>query len=481
MAELAQANPTRRRKWLGALMVLLVGLGGIGALTWYKLFRVVAVHYDSPLEHFKYGSVGVEAPAGIPYWIWMVLPRIFPDKLDKLGGGYLALGASWEEGQELPIGFSKVTVGFPRVGVNCAGCHTTSVRAAAGEKPTFYFGGPANRFRPQDYLRFLFDCARDPRFNSDTILREIGRLYQLSWLDRLLYRYLIVPQTKRALLQTEQRDYYWMAGRPDWGPGRTDLNAIKLMVLRLPDDGTIGSTDVMPIWNQRQRQGLLHHWDGLNTTLTESVRTAALAAGASLKSIDLDSLSRLEQWMLDLCPPPYPFSIDSSLSSTGEKIYDRDCASCHTFGRARTGTAIPLAELGTDPNRNLHWSQAAADAFNRFASGKPWAFHNFRRSEGYVATALDGLWLRAPYLHNGSVPTLKDLLEPPENRPRVFFRGYDVYDPVKVGFVSNGPQAETEGFRYDTGLKGNGKEGHLYGTALSVSEKRALLEYLKTL
>ncbi len=93
----------------------------------------------------------------------------------------------------------------------------------------------------------------------------------------------------------------------------------------------------------------------------------------------------------------------------------------------------------------------------------------------------DGLWLRAPYLHNGSVPTLTDLLEPPAQRPTRFWRGYDVYDPVKVGFVSTGREAERAGTPYDTSRPGNSNAGHVYGTTLPPESKRALLEYLKTL
>jgi hypothetical protein len=98
-----------------------------------------------------------------------------------------------------------------------------------------------------------------------------------------------------------------------------------------------------------------------------------------------------------------------------------------------------------------------------------------------VAVSLDGLWLRAPYLHNGSVPSLADLLEPTEQRPKQFWRGSDVIDPVKVGFVSQGTEAARAGTRYDTSLPGNGNAGHAYGTALAPELKRALLEYLKTL
>jgi hypothetical protein len=102
-------------------------------------------------------------------------------------------------------------------------------------------------------------------------------------------------------------------------------------------------------------------------------------------------------------------------------------------------------------------------------------------AQGYVAKPLIGVWLLGPYLHNGSVPTLSDLLSPPERRPPVFYRGYDVIDFDKVGFVSTGPKAIAKGFEFRTSDRGNGNGGHLYGTDLSDTDKRALIEYLKTL
>ena len=100
---------------------------------------------------------------------------------------------------------------------------------------------------------------------------------------------------------------------------------------------------------------------------------------------------------------------------------------------------------------------------------------------GYQSPPLDGIWLRAPYLHHGAVPTLWDLHEPEERRPTVFYRGYDVFDPVKVGFQSDTPEARRRGFRLDTRERGNGNGGHLYGTQLSPDEKWQLVEHMKTL
>src|SRR5690349_4093690 len=77
---------------------------------------------------FKYLSLGTEEN-GVPYWIFYVLPMIFSDKLPGLGG-YSAFGLPWEPGVELPIGMTKRTIGYPRVGINCALCHTTRYRTS---------------------------------------------------------------------------------------------------------------------------------------------------------------------------------------------------------------------------------------------------------------------------------------------------------------------------------------------------------------
>ena len=79
------------------------------------------------------------------------------------------------------------------------------------------------------------------------------------------------------------------------------------------------------------------------------------------------------------------------------------------------------------------------------------------------------------------MPSLTDLLTPPEGRPKRFWRGYDVLDPVRVGFISEGSEASRVGTPYDTSLPGNSNAGHPYGTTLPVEGKRALIEYLKRL
>jgi mono/diheme cytochrome c family protein len=458
------------------LAITLVVAAALGFLTWFKLFRRVPTVYADPVEHFKYGSIGVEAPAGIPYWIWVVLPRIFADQLPG-PGGYVALGATWEMGKELPVGFTKEVIGFERVGVNCAGCHSASVREDRNAAPRIYLAAASSRFQPQGYVRFLFACAHDLRFNAETIMKAILDIYDMPAIDRVLYRYVIIPATKSRLLRAEREKYYWMRERPDWGPGRTDMNPFQRQVLGLPDDHTIGSTDIMPVWHERAREGMYRHSDGLNPTLVESVRSAALAAGATKSSIDIPALNRVQEWLMDAPPPKYPFPIDEALAAQGRPIYMRWCGDCHAPGGYRTGKVVPLAEVGTDTHRNKHWTQNSADTFNRWADGYDWGFHKFRSSDGYLAPLLDGVWLRAPYLHNGSVPNLRELLELPSRRSASYLRGCDVYDRVNVGFVCEGQP----GFRYDTTVPGNGNGGHEYGVTLGAGEKQALIEFLKTI
>ena len=116
----------------------------------------------------------------------------------------------------------------------------------------------------------------------------------------------------------------------------------------------------------------------------------------------------------------------------------------------------------------------------------------------YKGRSLDGIWATAPYLHNGSVPTLYDLLLPKktdkdpkdgEYRPDSFIVGSRQFDPVKVGFRSAG----YDGFKFNTVRTGDLNNGHEYGAgrtpqldgtvkpALTAEERWDLIEFLKTL
>src|SRR5262245_14848032 len=480
--------PFRKFSSMSAIAAVLVAM--LGSLVWYNSFRERPQRLadESIEEYFKYGSIGAENQSGMPYWIWLVLPRMFPDHLPG-PGGYASFGLPWAQGRGVPIGFTKKTIGFDRVAFNCAFCHTAVVRRSADDPvPIIYPGGPSHTFNALAYERFLFKAASDPRFTTKNIMNAIAEVTQLSILDKALYRFVLIPFTRKALLKQKEA-FAWTDGRPDWGPGRIDpFNPVKVAILQKvnPKVGvgdTIGNADMVAIWNLRARGGMAYHWDGLNTDVTEVVLSSAIGDGATPKSIPLGNLHRLQNWLMNLKPAPFPFldKVDASLATRGTVIFKQHCASCHAFGGEKTGKVLPASEAGTDPHRAQMWTPDAAQAYHDYSKPYPWAFTQFRSTGGYVNLPLDAVWIRAPYLHNGSVPSLVDLLSPPAERPKVFFRGYDVYDPEKVGFVSSGLEAERYGFRYDTSRPGNGNGGHLWGTDLGAQDKKALIEYLKTL
>jgi hypothetical protein len=121
-------------------------------------------------------------------------------------------------------------------------------------------------------------------------------------------------------------------------------------------------------------------------------------------------------------------------------------------------------------------SPANAQAENEVDKGRP---NEFRGISAYRARPLNGIWATAPYLHNGSVPNLYDLLLPPTHRPKFFYVGSWEFDPVHVGVETGSPFAGS--FTFDTRLPGNSNSGHEYGTSLSEPERMALIEFLKTL
>ena len=222
------------------------------------------------------------------------------------------------------------------------------------------------------------------------------------------------------------------------------------------------------------------HWDGNNNAIKERNYAAAMAIGATAKSVVPHNFTRVTDFLLDLPSAKYPYEIDQDKAKPGEAIYTRDCAACHSFGGDKVGQVTPIENVGTDPHRLFSFTEHTVEKFHQFKK-EPFVFNAYRKTYGYSNMPVDGIWARAPYLHNGSVPTLWDLLQPVAARPKFFYTGYNVYDSVKLGFISSGAEAEKTGFKLDTNLAGNSNRGHLYGTDLSETEKWQLIEYLKTM
>ncbi len=488
---IARTNEWPARIVGAAVIALLVAAGYLAC----RLNIDRPVTYASDEDHFKYGSTGGERASGIPYWVWRVLPELFPEHLP--GPGYASLGFVFEGDNDLPVGVSKRDVqGVDRVFLNCAVCHVGTVRETPDSEPVIYTGMPANTFDLGKFQQFVFDCVTDEKFTPQRILLEIERIGgDMDWVSELAMRYFGIGYMRERLLMIMDR-FTFVKKQAEWGPGRVDtFSPAKVLlgfdIMKLPERERFGVVDFPSIWLQRPRQGMKLHWDGNNTSVEERNRSASFGTGAFPPTLDRVGMKRIEDWLLDKQPPEYPFPINEALAAKGKPLYQQYCSDCHgqdgrNFEGSQVGEVVPIDKIATDRNRLDSYTHQLAMVQNSiYAGGEPGErFSHFRKTYGYVNMPLDGVWLRGPYLHNGSVPTLRDLLEPSANRPRVFYRGYDVYDQKRVGFVSNVSEEKGKQYsRFDTAVRGNGNKGHegpAYGTALSPAEKDAIVEYLKT-
>jgi mono/diheme cytochrome c family protein len=213
---------------------------------------------------------------------------------------------------------------------------------------------------------------------------------------------------------------------------------------------------------------------------------------AEARSIDGD-FTNVRAYIASLEPPEYPFAIDTVLADEGETVFEAHCAACHgAYGESPSypNLVVDLETVGTDPAYALKAyddSDRFMDWFNRSWYGE---IAEARPAPGYIAPPLDGVWATAPYLHNGSVPTIEALLES-RRRPTFWTRSFEStdYDPDALGWhykaLDHGKK-DTDDLElrrriYDTTLRGYSNTGHTFGDALSEPERQALIEYLKTL
>jgi hypothetical protein len=487
-ADQYQYSFRRRIVWVVVLIPILI----LGYLLWY-FKRDQPVEHADMVAHFKYGSIGSEPGGSLfssvggvlpPYWVFRTLPAVCPEKLP---GGYTSLGLIYEPGQDLPIGVSRrKRLGLEQVGLNCSVCHTGTVRQTPAGEAKIVVGMPAHQLDLEGLFQFVLDCSLDERLTADSVIATADAMGgRMGWMEKLLYRATVIGRVKAATVVLRNRIGTLLDGSvPRWGPGRVDtFNPYKSLQFnwrldQLQHNELIGAADFPSLWNQEPREGMHLHWDGNNTSVDERNLSASLGAGVTPVTVDHQSLKRIHDYIWTLPPPTYPFNIDQASAARGKPIYERECAECHSFGAKKTGQVEDIASIGTDRYRLDSYTYLFATSQASLYPASDYRFKHFQKTNGYANQPLDGVWARAPYLHNGSVPALRDLLEEPERRPKQFIRGYDVYDQERVGFVSG---VKNPGFLYDTTVPGNGNAGHLFGTKLADDQKRDLVEYLKTL
>jgi hypothetical protein len=463
-------------------VLFLVAGAAVGYGSWYYFIRAVPdTEYGDDAEHYKYAAVGLSGASRIPYYMFDVLPDMFPELLPDPKKGWASFGLIYEKGHDVPVGMSVREIGYKALEPNCALCHTASVRTTAAGEPVVIPGAPAHELDLEGFQWFLYNAATSPKFTTQAVMNAIEKKHPLGPIDRFVYGNIIVPAAQTAFAE-QRKSYLWQTahGRPWQGRGRTDtFNTTKLAVLKMPDDGSIGTTDLPQTWNQGRRRDMWLHWDGNNNSIEQRNFAAAMAIGATPFSVRPSSFKRVTDFLWKLEPAKFPAPIDAAKATHGAEVFTQQCASCHSWKSKMLGEVNEKVDVGTDKHRLHSFTQGLVDSFHQIAES-PFRFTAYRKTQAYSNIPLDGIWARGPYLHHGAVPSLWDLLQTPDKRPKVFYRGYNVLDPVKVGFVSEGPDAAKNGFLYDTTLAGNSNEGHVYGTQLSDADKWALIEFLKT-
>jgi mono/diheme cytochrome c family protein len=338
-----------------------------------------------------------------------------------------------------------------------------------------------------------------------------------QWLDevRVVIRLLLA----RADFLLKLKDIQAGAGAegkiPPAGPGRIDAfgGARNLIFSRQFARPVAAPVSYPHLWGFPDVVWL--HWDANTTSVMERNIGQSLGLGAIFNPDSFEStvlprnLHALEVLAAKIAPPKWPEDsfgkIDQDRATAGAAVFEKKCASCH----ANRGSPDPdekellaLDKIGTDEGRALSFAaklgdrsfsdalkealgkikeQAYKDAKVSAAEAKEFdgkRGSGWRTTGRYARRSLVGIWATPPYLHNGSVPTLADLLSPPKDRLATFPLGHRDYDVEKLGYTTR-VRGQPK-FTFDTRLPGNGNKGHDYGTDLSPGDKAALLEYLKT-
>jgi mono/diheme cytochrome c family protein len=247
-------------------------------------------------------------------------------------------------------------------------------------------------------------------------------------------------------------------------------------------------TDTPPWWLLKKKNAMFYNGFGRGDFGRFLMASNLLTVNDTAESAVVDAhMPDVLAYIYSLEAPKYPQPVNQSLAAKGKVLFEQKCSGCHgTYGEKASypNYLIPASLIGTDSALyKANYSEPQfIDWFNKswFAQGDhPAKLEPF---EGYVAPPLDGIWISAPYLHNGSVPNLEALLNS-KLRPKFWSRNFEQpqYDYEKIGWKH---KPETKGgstSTYDTTIPGYGNYGHYFGDALTEAERKAVIEYLKTL
>lgn len=379
---------------------------------------------------------------------------------------------------ELPYGFNSTVTddGVTLVTANCLGCHAAEFN---GE----LIIGLGNE---------VGDYTHDPVAAAEAVGAYVDDgpavAHWQRWADRITA---IAPYMTMHTVGVNPADNLTLALIAHRDPETLAWSPEPLLPLPPEDPPPVS---VPPWWRMGKKHAMFYSTQGRGDHARLMMTIATFCTDTLEEAQELDQLGvDLRAYIASLEAPEYPWAIDHTLAVRGQGVFEQTCSMCHgTYGEDGhyPNRVVGLDEIGTDPLLARHAVEDSdpyirwynASFFGEIAQAIP--------APGYIAPPLDGVWATAPYLHNGSVPSIAALLES-DTRPRYWRRrNYDSTDydtatlgwPVEVlegGKDSVAPEARKH--VYDTTLPGYGNGGHTFGDHLSDADRRAVLEYLKTL
>ncbi len=251
--------------------------------------------------------------------------------------------------------------------------------------------------------------------------------------------------------------------------------------------------DTPPWWRMAKKSTQFYNGMGRGDHRQTMMTASSLCVDDVSDAEEIDTyFHHVAAFVASVKPPKYPFVIDRERAAFGERVFEANCAGCHGhYGEddSYPNLVIPLDVIRTDP--------VYAEAGPFLTEFVEWYNTSIYGTDawlepivGYIAPPLDAVWATAPFFHNGSVPSIEDVLNS-KARPRYWKRiDYDSrnFDEEKLGwpyetmtYGHNEAPAEERKYIYDTTQPGHWNTGHPFGDHLTDRERRAVLEYLKTL
>lgn len=413
---------------------------------------------------------------GVPYSLFAAYSLLFPTKAeDKLPGrtGHNA---------ELPYFLSAYTnkQGVEVVAPNCMTCHV----ARMGGKLVIGLGEINS-----DYTDDSTGGLLGKVMGLGVILKPAER----EELNRFIGRSQAVsPFLVTRVRGTNPADNLGAALSAHRDPETLRWSDTPLMELPSKDPVPL---DVPPWWRVGKKNALYYLGFGQGDHSRLMMAASMLCTDNTSEAEEIDArFADVRAYISQVQAPKYPYAIDRTLADSGRAVFERTCSRCHgTYGPdgKYPNRLIDIDEVRTDPMLVEEMETPRGKGYVAWLN-KSW-FGKVSRiapGHGYVAPPLDGIWATAPFLHNGSVPTLEALLDS-TRRPSFFTRRFvpDEFDQAAVGLkvtpLDHGQLDEKDAKKrssiYDTTLRGYSNRGHTFGDALSAADRKAVIEYLKTL